>query len=466
MAKKIISSSITSGLDKANPLNKSIDKNSTSDTGSESTKLGYKTVKSTYRAGKTTVRAGKTVYKTTKKSVRAAKNTAKRTVKATKTTVKTTVQVVKVTVKVATEVVVQTAAALSNPYVLAALAIVIIIVFSSVMITSIISGGGAVATTVTNKAYSSAAGLGIEISEILEQGKAYFDTAAEKQKNEYNALIDSLYYNTGDMPHSDLLYAIASPSGLHLPKAVANPENKEKAKNIYDRSVSELEAIALVYVYLEKQENESNGTEGEIYKVEFTDDVFDELLDNMVSWSDTVEHNEECPEVNCSIHIDEQPNPQYEKTHELYVTAAHAHSDWGEICRLLDHWNGIEDGRGQAQYWSNYVQPALDKWLSDYEDFEKWHITVWYYDYYDRPYEYLQVIGGLYEQYSEELESIPKTIVTKTTTCDHEHDYHYIQLNVVSADDIMTEWGFTDIDKQWYDITYKGLQLTSEAETE
>ena len=65
MAKKKISSSITNGLDKANPLNKSIDKNNTSDTGSESAKIGYKTVKSTYRAGKTTAKAGKTVYKTT-----------------------------------------------------------------------------------------------------------------------------------------------------------------------------------------------------------------------------------------------------------------------------------------------------------------------------------------------------------------------------------------------------------------
>lgn len=200
MAKKKISSSITNGLDKVNPLNKSIDKNSTSDTGSESTKLGYKMGKTSYRAGKTTAKTGKSAYKTTKKTAKAAKNvtkktvkaakqTAKSTVKATKATIKATIKTARVAIKVATEVIVQIGAALSNPYVLAALAIVIIIVFSSVMITSMIGGGGAVATTVTNKAYGSAAGLGVELSEILEEGKEHFNIAAEKKKSEFEEYI-------------------------------------------------------------------------------------------------------------------------------------------------------------------------------------------------------------------------------------------------------------------------------------
>lgn len=465
MAKKKISSSITNGLDKANPLNKSIDKNNTSDTGSESAKIGYKTVKSTYRAGKTTAKAGKTVYKTTKKTAKAAKSTAKKTVKATKATVKTTVQAVKVVVKVATEVLVQTAAALSNPYVLAALAIVIIIVFSSVMITSMIGGGGAVATTVTNKAYGSAAGLGIELSEILEQGKEHFDAAAEKKKSEFEEYIDDLYYDSEDLPNSDLVYMICS-DGDEFQKSIATTSRKNQLKNKFSKSLSETEAIALVYVYLEKQANDDNDTVGEIYPVDFTDDSFDELLDMMISWTDTVYYNQECPQKNCSIHIEEKPNPDYADISELVNTSAYAYNDWGGICVLLEKWNGIKDGNGQKQYWNNTVQPAIDKWLSDYEDFEKYHIPVWYYDYYSNPYGYLAVIGTLYEQYCEEQANTPETIITKTVTCDHLHDYHAIGLDIVSADAIMTAWNFSEIDKQWYDITYKGLQLTSEAEAE
>ena len=63
-------------------------------------------------------------------------------------------------------------------------------------------------------------------------------------------------------------------------------------------------------------------------------------------------------------------------------------------------------------------------------------------------------------------DNTPETIITKTVTCDHLHDYHAIGLDIVSADAIMTAWNFSEIDKQWYDITYKGLQLTSEAEAE
>ena len=277
--------------------------------------------------------------------------------------------------------------------------------------------------------------------------------------------IDSLYYDPDDLPNSDLVYMICS-DGDEFQKSVATTSRKNQLKTKFSKSLSETEAIALVYVYLEKQENDDNGTEGEIYKVDFTDDSFDELLDMMISWTDAVYYNQECPQKNCSIHIEEKPNPDYADISELVNTSAYAYNDWGGICVLLEKWNGIKDGNGQKQYWNNTVQPAIDKWLSDYEDFEKYHIPVWYYDYYSNPYGYLAVIGTLYEQYCEEQANTPETIITKTVTCDHLHDYHAIGLDIVSADAIMTAWNFSEIDKQWYDITYKGLQLTSEAEAE
>ena len=465
MAKKKISSSITSGLEKANPFNKSIDKSTTSDTGSESTRLGYKTGKTAYRAGKTTVRTGRKAYQTAKRSAKLAKNTAKKTVKATKATVKATVKVIKVAVKVTTEVIVQTITLLSNPYVLIALLIIIVVVLCVLLIIALIGSGGAVATNTTNKAYMSAAGLDMSLSDILIEGEDFFNTASEKKQSEFDTFIDGLYYSSDDLKNSDLVYMICS-DGDEFQKSIATTSRKNQLKTKFSKSLSETEAIALVYVYLEKQANDDNDTEGEIYKVEFTDDAFDELLDMMIAWSDTVYYNQECPDKNCSVHIEEKPNPDYQEISELVYTSANAHSGWGEICRLLEKWAGIEDGRGQTQYWNNTVEPAINQWLSDYEDFEKYHIPVWYYDYYSNPYGYLEVIGTLYEQYCEEQANTPETIITKTVTCDHLHDYHAIGLDIVSADAIMTAWNFSEIDKQWYDITYKGLQLTSEAEAE
>ena len=474
MAKKKISSSIKSGLDKANPFNKPIDKNDVSDTGSESTKLGYKTGKTAYRTGKTTAKAGKTAYKTTKKTAKAAKsvtkktvktakNTAKSTVKATKITVKATVKTASTAIKVATEVVVQIGAALSNPYVLAGVLIVIVIAFSSIMITSLIGGGGGIATTITNKAYGSAAGLDKKMPEILAEGKVCFDNAAEKKKNEFYAFIDGLYYSSDDLPNSDLVYMICN-DGAEFTKRFAELERKNELKNKFSNSLSETEAIALVYVYLEKKANEDNDTEGEIYKVDFTDDAFDELLDMMIAWSDTIHYNQECPKKDCSVHIEEKPNPYYQEISELVNTSANAYNDWGGICVLLDKWNSIKDGNGQKQYWNNTVEPAINTWLSKYRYFEKNHVPVWYYEYYSNGYGYLNVLGGLYEQYCAEQDTTPETIITKTATCDRLHNYHAIGLDIVSADAIMTAWNFSDIDRKWYDITYKGLQNTSEAE--
>lgn len=465
MAKKKISSSITSGLDKSNPFNKPIDKNNTSDTGLESTKLGYKTGKTTLRAGKITVRTGKKAYRTAKKSAKLAKNTAKKTVKATKAAVKTTVKVIKVAVKVTTEVVVQTVALLSNPYVLIALLIIIVVVLCVILIIALIGSGGAVATNTTNKAYMSAAGLDMSLSDILIEGEDFFNTASEKKQSEFDTFIDGLYYSSDDLKNSDLVYMICN-DGDEFTKRFAELERKNELKNKFSNSLSETEAIALVYIYLEKQANEDNDTEGEIYKVDFTDDAFDELLDMMIAWSDTVHYNQECLEKDCSVHIEEIPNPEWQYYWELENTAAPAYNDWYVICGLLDTWNGIKDGNGQKQYWRNIVEPAINQWLSDYEDFEKYHVPVWYYDYYSNGYGFLEVLGNLYEFYCTEKEKYPKTIITETATCDHLHDYHAIGLDIISADDIMTAWNFSDIDRKWYDITYKGLQLTSEAEAE
>ena len=301
----------------------------------------------------------------------------------------------------------------------------------------------------------------MDVSEILESGEEYFNRAAEKQKNEYDALIDSLYFNTGDVQHCDLLFAVATPSGLNTDKVKADPQHKQAAKAIYDRSVSELEAIALVYIYLEKQENEANGTEYDIYEVEFTDEIFDELLDDMVSWSDKVFEKQECPEKNCTIHIEERHNPEWDTAKENCDTSVNAYYEWrDDIQPLIEKNAHIPSSTSQRQDWDNNIQWRIDNWNLVYSSLVGNAYTSNY------GYDCLGELDRISDYYITNLNKTPETIVEQTTTCDREHDYHSIHLNVKTADQVMNTWNFNDTERQWYELTFNGLQLVSETETD
>lgn len=444
MSKKKVASSLIRGIEKVNPLDKPVNKSDTSNSGIESAKLGYRTIKKGKKTAKKTVKAGKLIYNAPVK------------------TVKTVIW----TVKAATSVVVHTAAMMMNPVFWVIVAVLFIVV-TWILPTILLLTGGASGATTINKAYGNAAGVNEKIANVFPQAVEFYNTASENKQNEFNSFIDSLYYDVDDLPNSDLVYMECSKDGSVYQTSMATDYRKQQLKDKFSKSLSKEEAIALVYINLEKQKNADNGTEGEIYEVEFTQEAFDNLLNMMVSWTDTVYAGRECPQANCSVHIEEKPNPDYDELSQLVNTAASAYNDWGGVCVKLERWNSIQNGTAQTQYWNNTVQPAINKWLSDYAEFEQYHVPVWYYDYYSsNGYGYLDVLGGIYEECSERLDNTPETITVRTVNCDHLHNLHAIGLNVVSKDDVMTAWNFTEIDKEWYEITYKGFQLNPDIQTD
>lgn len=418
-------------LEKVNPLNKKIDKNDTTDTGVESLRLGYRTAKKTYTTSKSAVHGVKLLYKAPVKTVRAAIWT----------------------VRAASTVLVHTAAILLNPLFWILVVILLLILVIAVPCVMIL-GGGAAGGTTTNKAVGTAAGSKQEISTIFPQAEEFFDNACTTKQNEFNSFVDSMYYSTDDLQHSDLVYMVCSNDDTVFQTSLATDNRKQQLKDKFSKSISKTEAIALVYVNLEKQKNTENNTEGQIYEIEFTQQAFDDLLGMMVSWSDTVYGGQECPQKNCSVHQEEIPNPAYDDLFYKVDMSAGAFNDWGNIIPYLENLHSIHDGHAQSQYWDNNIQWRIDNWNIVYGDF----VPVYPYTSNDGN-DFLSYLGGLYAGYADELDNTPQTITKTTVTCDHLHNLHSVGLNILSKDDVMAAWNFSDVDKEWFEITYKGFQV-------
>lgn len=428
--KSAASRKIKSGLEKANPIDKPINKNDTTDTGIESIRLGYRTTKKTYKTAKKTVRTGQLLYKSPGKAVR----------------------IIKGTVKFASSLVIHTAAILLNPLLWILLFILFVIVVL-ILPFVLMLGGGAGGGTTTNVAYGTAAGVKDELPAAFAEAEEFYRIACENKQNDFNAMIDSMYFSTDDLSHSDMVYMECSSDSTVFQSSLATDNRKQQLKDKFSNSLSKTEAIALVYVYLEKQENDANDTEGEIYEIEFTQEAFDDLLSMMISWTENVYGGQECPQRNCSVHRDEIPNPQYDEAAYRVNMAAGAFNDWGNIIPLLERYNSIGDGRAQAQFWNNNIADLISDWNYVYGDF-----VPAYPDYSRNGENFLDYLGSLYEGYAAELESTPPTITEITTTCDHLHNLHSIGLNIMTKEDVMTAWNFSDIYKEWVEITYLGFQ--------
>ncbi len=430
--KKITSSVIRdakSAVDSANPLNKKADTKKAEDMGVESLRLGYTSLKKTTSTVKSTGKAIKIIYKAPIK------------------TVKATVTVI----RLAKDFVINTIALFMNPIFWM---IVGFILICCMTITScfIIFGGGISSTKSNQVAYGSAGGVE-NIDTAYAEAVGFFDNAFNSKQNEFNQMIDSLYYNTEDLKHADLVTMKQQPDNIEYSKSLATDSRKSELKNCFSNTYSADEIIALVYVYLEKQANDENGTEGQIYQVQYTQEVFDEICKDIVTWSDTKAENQECPQKNCSIKIEYIPNPKYDEIDSYADTAYNAYIDWEKMIPLFEQYNKIKDGKAQQQYWDNNIKPPIDKWYDDY----------YYYipqdpDTNNNGRNYYYYLIDYYNAFVEELNRTPQTIEQRSTSCDNIHTLHNIELNFRSIEDIMSEWGFTETYTQWYEVTYEGFQ--------
>ena len=437
---------------RANPLDKQINKGDTADHGMESLRLAYRTGKKTVQTAKSTAKTAKSTVKAVKKAPRVVVNIAKQTVNAVRKTVR-------VTAAVLTHVV----AALINPvtWIILFCGVVIYVILSIVVI---IMGGAS--TQDATQAISYTQQVGIDDTD-MDEAREFYRLACDRNKGNFSNLINGLYYSASNLKNSDLVYMERNAVGTIRQYTRGFPTNTWKNSLIaaWLISLPEEHAIAIAYVYLEKQENTAHGTEQQIYQIEYTQDVFNEIVDQAVRWSDTTYGHQQCAGNNCSEHHDRRPNPAYQAAQTEYTNCVNRRDDFNamvvpranDYARLLNQYYNAPPPAQSA------MQGALDNaWAMLVQAFRNWEsvfgYTGWTID------EYIGINGSAWlQQFTDTawrtLQNTDEYITTTYYTCDHLHTLHSIGLYTYDKETVMTALGFTDADKEWENLIELGMTL-------
>lgn len=311
-------STLKSGVQKINPFDKKINTSDVSDTGIESLRLGYTTAKQGKNAVKTTAQTIKTTQRTIKTAGRAAKETTKVVIRV----VKTTVRVTAATAKLVGKAVAYIASAIPAPIliILAAAIILLILMMGAIILTA---GGVAGGKNATRNAYENALGLD-DLAEDYADGVSFYSTAMNQAKSAFEAKIDALLYDETNLAHSDLVYFTRSSPGNPNAKLehseLATDAIKTQIKDTWLPCLTEQEVLAIAYVYLQKQENDTQGTNGALYEVEYTQDVLNEVVGKLYAVTETVYEKQQCPGKDCDTH--KVVNPAWTQCDEKMGEAA------------------------------------------------------------------------------------------------------------------------------------------------
>lgn len=428
--------------EKINPLEQKVNTHETADSGTESLKLANQTVKTANKTVKTTKSAVKTTKNIVKNTPKTIKKTAKTTFKVTKATVKVTVKVVTTTVKVAAKVVTEVAAALSNPYVLLALAIIIVVVLIIYGFVILFGGGDT-----NQKAMTQAIGL-VNVEEQYNNGKDFYNTALENRKNELSDIMNSLDYDIEDREKSDLLYYKRfDPTQIIYEKDFPTDTRKQNIMNTWEHQFDDSEVIdfiAIAYVYLEKKKNDEQNTNLKIYKVEFTQEVFDELIEKCIKFVDTINQNQECPNVDCTR--DKEAHTEWQKSDELLNKSINGYNEWVEEIQPYIDENGYDaewvEWRVNGNWYSVYSEVFPEEPMCDSSEAAE---------------EYRKYCGNKYyelETKTKELEEIYKA----STACYHEHELHSLGVSFFDEEQLMDALDFDETEKQWAELTAYGFE--------
>ncbi len=368
IAKSVLAAPLSAakGLaNKANPFDRPINKNDTSDSGVESIRLAYTSTKKGVNAIKTVDNS----IKTTVRTVKTTKNVIKGTGTVVYNTARYTGKAMVVTYKITGTILAHTIAALSNPIVLIALAFLILVVYLAGAITTII-GSVAAVTTARKQMMAMSVGIGDEetVSEQYNQGQTYFNNAIGAQHNGYNSLIDGLSYDPDNNTDNELVrvdryisneYDTSwqhstddiSPDEYENLGVFGFPEWKETLKNdVWDVQISYREAAAIAYTLLQKQSGE--GTANGIHQVEFTSEVFETIVSHSVRYEETVTSDQYCPGHRCMRNGD---------TDELYCDGKH---EFHQINIYFNDKNTIMDELGfteQEKEWAALTYQGYDQ---------------------------------------------------------------------------------------------------------
>lgn len=438
---------------KVNPVEKKINRSSTADTGIESLRLANSTVKT---------------VKSTVSTARTAADTAKKVVQAPQTVyraVRDTVNAVKAVTNATVTVVSNVAAFLLHPVVLLLAVVVLMLIFCGVLMIQAASITETEDTQVVGGAYMLMIGVG-DISLRYPDAKSYYQIACNANQSDFNALIDGMHCDYSDLPHSDLIYMEQNRDGAvtKYEKGFVSDEYKAVLKTAWDIPVSEKQAAAIAYVYLEMQENLANGTEVQIYDVAFTQDVFDTVVNTAVVWNVTDYPGQQCPDADCSA--EDLPNPAYQTALDAYNEAVDRYNDWGaNVCprandyrSLLDTYNSLPPaGKAAMQAtldaaWTA-LNDAVSNWYAVY-GYRGWTING---DIGDNA---LAWLGDEVTAAESVLNSTPPTISNPAATCFLQHTLHAVGLYEYAADTVMNALGFSEPYQQWAYMELSGLEAS------
>ena len=416
--------------------------NDTADTGAESVRLGADAA----RKGRRAVRS---VRDTTRTGVRAAKTT----------------------VNVLHGLIVHTVAILISPvtWVILAIGLVLYLLMTLLII---LTGVAAQDNNAQHQAYATPVALGEDIPEEITEAKGLFQTAVNTKKREYTDKIDALAFNTSDMPHNDTVYLRRNEPSAEYQTSLATPARKTQLKNAWQLAVSEAEGIAIAYVYLERQENEAHGSQGVLYPVSYTQDVFDLIVADMVAVTETQYHGQECPNADCSVHYHEEPNPDYTQAQADLTAAITRRDDWNimVVPRSNDYVNAVNEFNNTPAAGQPYAQQRVDSTYALFvQAVNNWSSVfgVWG----------LNIDGQLGASMQARLNrevtaaetarnNTPETIRTPYYTCDHLHTLHSFGLNFYTAEQVMQVLNFTEDEKQWVALTAMNIEQYLIAEPE
>ncbi len=411
-----------------------IERNDTADHGAESVRLGYDAAKKGKRA------------------VRTAKDTAVNTART-----------AKATVTVLHGLLVHTVAVLISPvtWVILTIGLVLYLLMSLLIILTAVAGQD---NNAQQQAYATPVALGENIPAEIVEAKGLFETAVNAKKSEFTDKIDALIFNTADMPNNDTVYLVRNEPPATFQTSLATDTRKTQLKNAWELAVSEADSIAIAYVYLERQENEAHGSQGVLYPINYTQDVFNRIVAEMVTVTETEFLNQECPDANCSVHYRETANPAYATAQQSYTDAVTRRDDWNAnvVPRSNAYLSALANYRntpaaGQPYAWqavenayAAFTQ-AVNNWSSV---FGVWGLTI---DEYLG--ENMQTRLNSEVAAAENMRNnTPQTIQTPYYTCDHLHTLHSFGLNFYTAEQVMQVLNFTEDEKQWAAMTSMSIE--------
>ena len=436
------------------------DKNSITDTGSESVKL----MNSTVHTGKNAIKTAKKTVKTTKNTVKTVKNipknvkrTVKTTYRVTKAVVKTAIKVGKAAVKVISKII---AVLIENPVILLIIIIVFIVMYIIYACVTVL-GGGAAGSSVTRQEFQEAGGLE-NVPENLKDAFKLLEECKSEKKKAYEQWIDQMYYdsNNDNLKKSDLVYMERfdkDDKKTTYEKGFASTGQKQILKDAFDWSlgVDDIEILSMVYVVAEIEANDINSDTYQIKEIKYTKELINRVLDKIVLYQDShIDERQECPDKNCTKKSER--NPEWDRAYHAQEKLLNGYNEWvNNIIPELQEYSKLP-GTAQSAYWEYNIKWRLENWSIVYENDD---VYGSYYPYTDNNgIDFCKVLYQAYSDWWDYWQSgIPEYIIT--FFCVREHKLYSKGLEFFKKDEITSLLGFNDIEQLWFEYTEEYFRL-------